>query len=305
MELVLETKELTKRYKNCTGLDRFSIQLERGRIYGLIGNNGAGKSTLFQILAGLLRPSAGSYSLLGAKTERENRLARRKIGFLFVESGLAGGMNAVQNLLALQCLKGYRDPQEARRLLERLGLQPVQTEHEHLSTYSTGQRQRVAVAAALLGQPELLIWDEPLTGLDPEAIELVHEILLEECQKRQVTILLSSHNLPQFYRLATDYIFLHHGKLMQTVDRETLRQRRTYVISVEVPDPETGKRVLQQAYPEQQISVENGRMILEDCTIATAEICTVLNKNNVMVGEITSSGSTLEDYFLSIIGEKT
>lgn len=215
MDIVLQTQELSKVYKNCTALDHVSLRLLRGHIYGLIGSNGAGKSTLFHILAGLLRPTAGSYSILGATSEQENRLARRRIGFVFSSSGLSEHMTAVQNLMGMQKLKGYSDHAEALELLERVGLEPIKTEHEQIHTYSTGQRQRVAIAAALLGKPELLILDEPLVGLDPEAIRLVHKTLRQEQAERDVTILISSHNLPQLEHLASDFLLLHCGRLLK------------------------------------------------------------------------------------------
>lgn len=282
----------------------FSIELQKGHIYGLIGNNGAGKSTFFHILAGLIHPSDGNYSILGAATERDNRKQRRKVGFLFMESGLSESMTAMQNLIALQKLKGYKAPSEARNILSRVGLERIKVEHELISTYSTGQRQRVALAAALLGQPEILIWDEPLTGLDPEAMQMVNDILREECQSRQVTILLSSHNLPQLYQLATDYIFIHHGKLIEVIDHETLCQRRIYVVTLKVSPLELAKQVIQKAAPNQSIRTEEDQLILDDCTISSEKLYALLSKNGAAIQEISSSGSFLEDYFMTIIGER-
>lgn len=214
MNLVLKTRELSKVYRSCTALDRVTLGIQRGHIYGLIGSNGAGKSTLFHILAGLVRPTGGSYAFFGAVSEQENRLARQKVGFVFADAGLSEYMTAEQNLMGLQRLKGYKDRAEAAELLSRVGLDPVKTKHELIRTYSTGQRQRVAIAAALLGRPEFLILDEPLTGLDPEAIQRIQQVLREE-QQRQATILISSHNLPQLEHLATDFLLLHHGRLLK------------------------------------------------------------------------------------------
>lgn len=304
MDTVLQTKNLSKRYKNCLALDNVSIQLEKGRIYGLVGNNGAGKSTLLQIIAGVIKPTEGSYSLFESDTERKNRLSRRKVGFLLNESSwLSENMTALQNLVAIQKLIGYSNRNEAECILSRLGLVGSKVQRERIRTFSTGQRQRVAIAATLLHQPELLVLDEPFVGLDLETIQTVNDFLCEECATRGMTILLSSHNLPQLYNIATDYIFLHHGKILESIDADTLRARRKYCIFISADPLEKACALIRQVYPNQCVEIEGGRLKLMDSEIPLLKLETLLKQEGINVQELTTEGSSLEDYFVNLLGE--
>jgi ABC-2 type transport system ATP-binding protein len=212
---VLETKNLTMQYKDHTALDRVSLRLEPGRIYGLVGKNGAGKSTLFHILAGFLTPTAGSYSLLGGSRPEENRKNRTQVGFLLSDPGLSDGMTALNHLLSIQRLRGYRDREEALRLLARLGLEGSPATKEHIATLSFGQKQRTALAAALLQSPKLLVLDEPLVGLDLDAAKMTRQLLAEQCSQG-VAVLISSQQPETLNPLATDLLFLHQGQLTES-----------------------------------------------------------------------------------------
>jgi ABC-2 type transport system ATP-binding protein len=209
---VLETKNLTMQYRGRTALDRVSLALEPGRIYGLVGQTGAGKSTLFHILAGFLTSTAGTYSLLGGTSSEENRQNRAQVGFLLADPGLPEGMTALQHLLSIQRLRGYRDRAEALELLAQLGLEGSPATRQHIATFSMGQKQRTALAAALLQSPKLLVLDEPLAGLDPEAAAQFRQ-LLEARRDQGVTVLISSQTPETLNPLATDLLFLQAGKL--------------------------------------------------------------------------------------------
>ena len=303
MDTVIKTTDLTKVYRNCMALDHLSIELHRGHIYGLIGNNGAGKSTLFQILAGLVKPTSGNYSIFASTSDKENRIQRKRIGFLFTTHGLSESMSASQNLIALQKLKGYTDQAEVLSLLHEVGIEGSKAERERIRTFSTGQRQRVTIAAALLGCPELLVLDEPLIGLDPEAIKTVNDLLLRQVQEHNTTILISSHNLPQLYNLATDFIFLDHGKCLEMIDHETLYKRRTYSVTILAQPSAQAKCILNKAFPELSSRIiGDDEIILDDCTVPTEKLLSALARNGITVKSISAEGSSLEDYFLSVIG---
>lgn len=222
---VLTVHDISKRYGKQQALDHVSFPLESGHIYGFVGNNGAGKTTLFRILAGLVAPNSGSITLLGASTPKELRAARRKVGFLLPRESFSEDLTALQNLMAFQRLRGYHDENEAMELLTRVGLDEDHVRRWKLESLSTGEFQRVAIAAVQLGSPQLLVLDEPQNGLDPTAVHEFRQHILA-LQQEGMTVILSSHILSELSMLATDYIFIHHGKILSTMSKSALDEQR-------------------------------------------------------------------------------
>ncbi len=221
---VLKIENVSKSFRGVQALSQVSITLEAGRIYGFVGNNGAGKTTLFRILAGLVTPDEGKISLFGQSGERELRKARRRMGFLLPKESFSMDMTALNNLVALQKLRGYQDKKEALKLLELLGIDGEKAMRWKLASFSSGQFQRVALAACLLESPDLLLMDEPQTGLDPSMVQELRQLLIDQ-KERGKTVFLSSHNLAELHQLATDYIFIHHGNIIKTMTQETLDEQ--------------------------------------------------------------------------------
>ena len=215
---VLTVHDISKRYGKQQALDHVSFTLESGHIYGFVGNNGAGKTTLFRILAGLVAPNSGSITLLGASTPKELRAARRKVGFLLPRESFSEDLTALQNLMAFQRLRGYHDENEA-------GLDEDHARRWKLQSLSTGEFQRVAIAAVQLGSPQLLVLDEPQNGLDPTAVHEFRQHILA-MQQEGMTVILSSHILSELYLLATDFIFIHHGRILRTMIKSALDEQR-------------------------------------------------------------------------------
>ena len=222
---VLTVNDISKRYGKQQALDHVSFTLDPGHIYGFVGNNGAGKTTLFRILAGLVTPNSGSITLLGASTPKELRTARRKVGFLLPRESFSEDLTALQNLMAFQRLRGYHDENEAMTLLTKVGLDEDHARCWKLQSLSTGEFQRVAIAAVQLGNPQLLVLDEPQNGLDPAAVHEFRQHILAMHQEG-MTMILSSHILSELYMLATDYIFIHHGKILRTMRKSALDEQR-------------------------------------------------------------------------------
>lgn len=221
---ILTVNDISKRYGKQQALDHVSFSLESGHIYGFVGNNGAGKTTLFRILAGLVTPNSGSITLLGASTPKELRAVRRKVGFLLPMESFSADLTALQNLMAFQRLRGYHDENEAMQLLTKTGLDEDHARRWKLQSLSTGEFQRVAIASVQLGHPELLVLDEPQNGLDPAAVHKFRQHILV-LQQEGMTIILSSHILSELSQLATDYIFIHHGKILRTMSRDALEEQ--------------------------------------------------------------------------------
>jgi ABC-2 type transport system ATP-binding protein len=224
-QTILELKDLSKKYGSKTVLDQLSFSLEAGHIYGLVGNNGAGKSTLLRMITGLSRPTAGSISLFGSKSGRQLQQARLRVGALIETPAFYADMTIAQNLhmQAILC-KTRLSGQEILDLRTELGIAANQIGELRLSQCSLGQRQRVGIAATLVGKPELLILDEPLNGLDPSGVTELRGFL-QTLNQKGITMLISSHILEELHKLATDYIFLDRGAILQTITAAELEYR--------------------------------------------------------------------------------
>ncbi len=238
---VLETKGLTKVYREkvfaladrrinlrdrmqFSALDRVDLLLESGHIYGLVGNNGAGKTTLMRVIAGLAEPTGGSLSLFGAETERELFAARQRLGTLISHPAGYEDLSLWQNLVSQSLLVPGVTRQELHALCDLVGLERS-ARNRSLRKASTGEKQRYGLAAALMGSPDLLLLDEPMNGLDPSGIAEIRALLQELGREGKRTILISSHLLTELHQVATDYLFLHRGSVLETVTAAELDAR--------------------------------------------------------------------------------
>jgi len=225
-ESIVTVSNIVKRYrKGVTALDGVSLTLDRGRIYGLIGNNGAGKTTLLRLLTGLAAATEGEITLFGSTSKEAFRTARGRVGALVESPAYYGDLSIEQNLHAYAILKGNITSREQKELLEELEISSRQVGKRMTRHCSMGQKQRLGIAFALLGDPELLILDEPMNGLDPSGVIQLRGILSERNQKRNTTMLISSHQLTELNTLATDYIILHRGKVLEIIDSSSLEKR--------------------------------------------------------------------------------
>ena len=217
MEYVLTAKNLSKDYKGSRALDALSIHVPRGSIYGLVGKNGAGKTTLIRILCALQEPSAGEYIIFGVDSgDREILQARRRMGAVVEAPAVYQELTAEENLRIQYRLLGRRDHETIPGLLELVGL--GNTGKKKVKNFSLGMRQRLGIAVALAGEPELLILDEPVNGLDPEGIVEFRNLLLELNRQYQTTILISSHILDELSKLATHYGFIDKGRMVEEME---------------------------------------------------------------------------------------
>jgi ABC-2 type transport system ATP-binding protein len=224
MSEVLRTHDLTKRYRGKTALEKLNITLEEGHIYGLIGLNGAGKTTLMRLLAGLSEPTEGSFSLFGSRTPAELCRARRRVGFLIEKPIAYENLSLRRNLILHASLLGRVNRKELDALQKQLDITDAKVGRRYGSC-SMGEKQRYGIAAALLGDPALLVLDEPVNGLDPAGVKELRELLLRRNREKGTTMLISSHILEELQLLATDYLFLHEGKLLLSLTAEELDSR--------------------------------------------------------------------------------
>ena len=300
-EIICQTTELCKNYKNFHVLQNVNLSINRGEIYGLIGENGAGKSTLIRILTGLAFQSSGVVSLFG-KTENL-RYERAKIGCTVEMPALYKDMTAKQNLEIQRVQRGIPEKKCISKTLELVGLN--NTKKKKVNDFSLGMKQRLALAIALLGEPEFLILDEPVNGLDPTGIIELRELLKKLAKENHVTILISSHILSELNQLATCYGFLHHGKLLKQITATELSEECKRHIKLKTDDTKKTVTVLEEQLKIKNFSIYPDNFIrVYEKLDETHTISKTLSSNGIVVEEISVQGEELETYFENLIGGK-
>lgn len=299
--VVLETKDLSKKFKSQLVLNQVNLRLKQGKVYGLIGKNGAGKTTLMRMVAGLGFPTSGSITLFGSKNRKELKTAGKRIGCLIEAPGLVAGMSAKENM-HLQCLmKGMPNYEAENELLETVGL--TDTGKKKVKNFSLGMKQRLGIAAALIGNPDFLMLDEPINGLDPAGVIEIRNLIKKLSEFENKTILISSHNLPELYQTATDYIIIHEGEIREILSHEELNDRCKCYISLESTNVNKLTAVLEEKMHTQNFRVMPDNSVrLFDFLDERERLGTVLYENDVILTKITEYENSLEDYFMNVIG---
>ena len=300
--IILKTENISKKYGNTQVLHDVSITLESGRIYGLIGVNGAGKTTLMRQILGLSVPTSGEIELFG-KRGRDILKERARLGCLIESPGLVLGMTAKQNLRLHRIMHGIAHKAVEDELLATVGL--AGTGKKKAKDFSLGMKQRLGIAIALLTNPELVILDEPINGLDPIGVVEIRELIKKLCEERGMTILISSHNLPELYQCATDYIIINKGEVKQEISLEELEERCRHYLQIETPDKEKLAAVLEQQLGTTNFKVmPDGSVQLYDFTDERDKVSDVLFENGVKTTGFSLKGETLENYFISVVGQQ-
>ena len=298
-EIVLQTKNLTKRYGRFTALDHVTVTLKKKHIYGFIGENGAGKTTLMKIIAGLAFPTDGIFSIMGKENPHEREKMRRYIGCTIEAPAVIPGFTVLQNLEMQRTLTGNPDQAACNRVLEMVDLVPVK--HKKVKTLSMGMKQRLSVALAMVGNPRILILDEPINGLDPKNIVALRKLLHKLCEERDMTIFISSHILSELYLLATDYIFIHKGCIVEILTQDELETKCRKYIRICTKSVPYVITVLEThlRQPEYKVVSETELHLYSDIE-KTETIAGLLLEHQILVSEFSLSEQTLEEYFLTI-----
>lgn len=300
-EYILKTNNLTKTYQGVDALNDVSITMESGKIYGLIGQNGAGKTTLMRIVAGLSFPTKGDIELFGQTGEKALQIERKRIGCMIENPGFIPNMTAKENLTLHRITRGIPSKTIENELLALVGLSD--TGKKKVKNFSLGMKQRLGIAITLIGDPELLILDEPINGLDPLGVVEIRDLLIKLCEECQMTILISSHNLPELYRLATDYIIIHKGKIKKSITLAALEESCKHHILISCDKPENLVSIL-----EMQLGTTNYK-VMPDKTVKLYDyldkkelVARTIMENGVVVTKFSIEGDTLENYFISVVG---
>ena len=299
--VILQTNNITKSYRHFKALDNISITLETGHIYGFIGENGAGKTTLMRILTGLSFPTVGTYSLLGKIDPKELQAIRRRVGSTIEEPALYPDFSAYHNLELQRILLGNPDEEVCDELLKLLDLYDVR--NKKVKEFSTGMKQRLGIALALVGKPELLILDEPVNGLDPKNISVLRMLLKRLNEERGITMLISSHILSELYQLATDYIIIHKGKIIECLSHDQLEAKCERYVKIHTDALPKCITVIEKDLEITEYKVIDDHTIhIYEFTEEPQRISRSLTQNNIVVSELSVCGQSLEEYFLSVTG---
>lgn len=296
---VVEACGLTKTFGGKTAVDHFDMHVDQGDIYGFVGRNGAGKTTVMRMLAGLAAPTGGEVHVFGTSPREAG--ASRRIGVLIEQPGLYGSMTAVDNLMMKALALGLVDPKAAvQDLLAFVGLEGAGS--KKAKTFSMGMKQRLGLALALLGEPDLLLLDEPLNGLDPEGAREIRQLIVRLNEERGVTVVVSSHVLEQLGKMATRYGVIREGRMVRELTAAEVDQECSDFLQLEAANPTLALAVLQerfgalnfQALPDGAIRIYGGA--------DAGEVGSALNEQGIAVSALFTHRRDLEEFFVEMMG---
>ena len=299
MEYVLETNGLSKRYRDFTALNGLNMHIPKGSIYGFVGRNGAGKTTLIRLICGLQEPTSGSFTLYGVKnTDAKIERARRRMGAVVESPAVYPDMTAEENLRQQYLVLGMPSADGITELLHLVGLDG--TGKKKAKNFSLGMRQRLGIAIALAGNPDFLVLDEPVNGLDPQGIIEMRELILKLNREHGITVLISSHILDELSRLATHYGFIDGGRMVKEMSAEELEKRCRKCLRAEVSDTKALARVLESMNAEYRIIDFNHADIYAEIPVTT--LVSALAIENCTVNKIVEQDESLESFYMNLVG---
>lgn len=299
MEYVLDTRNLCKQYSKHLAVNNVSLHIKRGEIYGFIGRNGAGKTTFMKMVCGLAMPTSGEIELFGAKGSDIN-VHRSRIGNLIEEPGIFPNLNGINNIKCKCYALGIYKKGYAEELLEITGLKDAGK--KKVKKYSLGMKQRLGIALALVGGPDLLILDEPINGLDPQGIAEVRDMLLKLKTERNMSIMISSHILEELYKIADTFGIINNGKLVQELSREELSAKCNDYIEIVADDSAKACTIIEKLGFSNYRVMEDGKVHIYEQLERLGELNSGLVTGGCIVNSIKTVQENLENYFLELTG---
>ena len=297
---IIETHDLCKQYGNALRVAHLDLDVPEGSVYGFLGPNGAGKSTTLKMILGLVRPTAGSIRVLGKNMDSKNRLAvLRQVGSLIESPSYYGHLTGEENLRIVQTLRGVPE-KNIREVLQIVRLDGQRG--KKVAHYSLGMKQRLGLAAALLGYPKLLILDEPTNGLDPAGIQEMRELICELPERFGMTVLVSSHLLSEIDQMADHVAIIRDGELVFQDTLEALHGRSRHHLALRTTNNAVARAILQEkSVPCQE---EEGYLILPILSDELAgQFTRLLGARNLGVIRLEERQKSLEDIFLELTGK--
>ena len=295
-EYVLETESLTKTYRGKNAVDHIDLKIRKGDIYGFIGKNGAGKTTTIKMIAGLNRPTSGSMKLFGSDDLQEGR---KKIGTVIENPAIYPYLSARQNIEVQRILKGVSDKSVTDDLINIVGLKNAGK--KKAKNFSLGMKQRLAIALSLVGDPEFLLLDEPINGLDPTGIKDIRELILKLNKEAGITILISSHILGELAKISTAYGVISEGAMTAQFTSEELKERVKPSLTITVDDPGKTVDILENAVGIKDFEVNENCIHIYEMLDKSSQINAVLEQSGVVVHSLSKEQGDYENYFIKLM----
>ena len=301
-EYVLITEEISKFYKGQRVLNNVSMHIKKGDVYGFVGENGAGKTTIIRIISGLTYPESGSYKLFGVNSDDKEILEARKRTSAIVEApSIYLNMSAYENLKMQMRMLGLPiDMARIDDLIKTVGLEGVSVKKKAVN-FSLGMRQRLGIAMCLVSNPEFLILDEPLNGLDPEGIANMRNLILKLNQEKNITFLISSHILTELSLVATRYGIISRGELVKEISKEELEAVEKKETSIKTTNNERAYEILKAELSPEVLDYVNDTIVITG-EVNITELVNKFMAESIAIVDIKTKQASIEDYYLSIIG---
>lgn len=300
-ETVIRTRNISKMYGKFAAVSDLSFQVERGDIYALVGQNGAGKTTLLKLICGLTPPSGGELELFGQTSGQQLGMVRSHMGTMIETPGFFPYLSAKENLEYYHIQRGSKNTANVDNALRFVGLD--NTGSKRFKNFSLGMKQRLGLALAVMDNPDVLVLDEPINGLDPMGIKEFRDIILKLNKEKQTTVLISSHILGELSQIATTYGFISKGKLIEHISAEELREKCRSYLRIDVDDTERASHILQNKLSCENFEKADEHTIHVNEKFDTPEVFVkALVEGGVMVSQVYRSGINLEQYFINLIG---
>lgn len=298
---IIETRGLTKKYGNQTSVSNLNIHVKKGRIYGLLGRNGAGKTTTMRMLLGLTQPTSGEVQIFGKTLVNNEKTILPRIGSLIESPGFYQNLTATENLKIFADLRGLK---KAGCIKEALNLVNLPYGDKKLfSQYSLGMKQRLAIALAIMHNPQVLILDEPINGLDPIRIAEVRSFIRELCDSYGKTIIISSHILSEISLLADDIGIIDRGVLLEEESLKELEEKNAKYIHFITSNAKKAAQVIESLFQTKNVKItDEYNLYLYDTVLPVAKINRTLIESGIDIKELHLCEETLEDYFKKITG---
>lgn len=299
-DILVSLRDVTKKYGGFVALNSVSLNVERGEIYGLIGENGAGKSTLIRIINGLTAPTSGELVIFGHSKPEDIRRLRSRIGYMPDINAFYPNLSASDNLL-VRCMEWGIPQLNNEEILRLVGL--GDTGRKRARGFSMGMKRRLDLAIALLGDPDFLILDEPTNGLDPMGIVEVREMLLDINKRSGKTILISSHNLEELHKLATRYEFISHGVILRSATAAEIEADCRKRLVLRVQEPDSALLELRRRIPS-KVYIDGRDLFVEADQESSAEIVRLLTDAGICVYEVFTEKQSLEEYYTDLVARE-
>ena len=296
MDLILETNGIIKKYGNKTVLNNINMKIKRGDIYGFIGKNGAGKTTFMRVVLSLTRPTNGEVYFFGDKKIEDVGL---KVGSLIESPGLDYSLSAYENLKRFSIIYGA-DDENIHELLKLVGLSNAKD--KKVKNFSLGMKQRLGIAVALLGNPEFVLLDEPINGLDPEGIKEIRDMILKLNKEKNITFLISSHLLDELSKVVTRYGIINNGVLIEEIDAKELEDKCKNKVVFECDNQKKAIDIIKKTVPDEDIEIKKDKIEITSHLKEASKINKDLVKGGILVNAFYPNKDSLEEYFMKRIG---